>query len=358
MQKEEDKKVFYGESDIIERSGFDSIDSFEKGIKDLEEELKSYDELLLENQKVLKEIVQNEDFYKAHPEVALPGEISKLHDKYLSLMDRKKILLEKQEKEKAYLSELREAKQEFIREKRKFYKNDVKDRMSLLNEHSRKQQEMKELEYKISIGKANQFEKERFEVLKNEIIPEIENDLKRSKESTNTQEDFNLEELADMMTPEEMNTILQMKASGNYDDTILNNISTRLGVPVSKLEEIAAKKEAKLKEQEKDKEVEKDNNTNENSAGNSGSSSDADTQEKSDDEKTPKVDTQLEKPKKVKGIGKITGKLKAKINANAAIAVAAVAAGIAILAANPLAMGYAVIAGAGKIYMDYSKGKK
>ncbi len=177
MQKEEDKKVFYGERDIIERPGFDSIESFDKGIKDVKNEISDYDELLLENQRKLKEITREEDFYKVHPEVALPGEVSKLYDMYVSLIDKKKMLLEKQEKSKKNLMELEEAKKEFIREKRKFYKNDVNDRMSLLNEHNRKQQEMKELEYKISIGGANEFEKERYNVLKNEIIPEIEERL-------------------------------------------------------------------------------------------------------------------------------------------------------------------------------------
>ncbi len=78
--------------------------------------------------------------------------------------------------------ELEEAKKEFIREKRKTNKNEINDKMSLLDEHSRKQQEIKELEYKISNGVANEFEKERYNVLKNEIVPEIEKKLKNEHE--------------------------------------------------------------------------------------------------------------------------------------------------------------------------------
>lgn len=214
------------------------------------------------------------------------------------------------------------------------------------------------LTVKISDGVATDSERERYKLI-NGLFAKTKKDV--LEEKVVVQEDFNLEELADMMTPEEMNAILIMKDSGNSDDSILNNISTRLDVPISKLEEIAVKKEVKLKEQEKDKEVEEGNNTNDNSAASSdGSSSDNDNQEKIEDEKkeNPKLDTQLDKPSGVTGIGVISNRLKSIVNAKSAMAVAAIVSAIAILSASPLAMGYAALAGAGKIYMDYSKGKK
>ena len=54
---------------------------------------------------------------------------------------------------------------------------------------------------------------------------------------------LSLEEAADEMTVDEMNTILNMASSGTKDEEILNNIANRLGVSPNSLEEIAKFKE-------------------------------------------------------------------------------------------------------------------
>ena len=54
---------------------------------------------------------------------------------------------------------------------------------------------------------------------------------------------LSLEETAEAMTIDEMNTILNMASSGTKDEEILNNIANRLGVSPNSLEEIAKFKE-------------------------------------------------------------------------------------------------------------------
>lgn len=57
------------------------------------------------------------------------------------------------------------------------------------------------------------------------------------------QRPLSLEETAEAMTIDEMNTILNMASSGTKDEEILNNIANRLGVSPNSLEEIAKFKE-------------------------------------------------------------------------------------------------------------------
>ena len=100
IQKEESKNVFYGDKDIISRPGFDSIEGFDKGIKDVKETIKDYDLLISANQSKLKEVVRDLDLYERHPNVSLPGEVERLTNLCVSLEDKHKEYSEKKEKEK------------------------------------------------------------------------------------------------------------------------------------------------------------------------------------------------------------------------------------------------------------------
>ena len=184
-QREEAKNVFYGEHDVISRPGFDSIEGFDMGIKDVKQVISDYDSLILENQAKLKEIVRDLDLYKVHPEIALPNEIEKLNNMYVSLIDKQKIYLEKQSKEKQNLEEIMNAKKEFVRETRFNYKSEAKDKVKFLDEYDAKIKEMKSLEGKIAIGEGNSIDKARYDTLKNDIIPEMEAMLGKNKEQKN-----------------------------------------------------------------------------------------------------------------------------------------------------------------------------
>ena len=174
LQKEEMKNVFYGEHDVISRPGFDSIEGFDKGISDLRGVISDYDSLILENQAKLKEVVRDLDFYKEHSNLAFSDIMDELNEKYEALLARQQEYLNLQEKEKKYLEELEEAKKEFIRESRFHYKNEAKDRVKLLDEYDAKMKEMKALEGKIAIGEGNGLDKARYDNLKNEVIPDLE----------------------------------------------------------------------------------------------------------------------------------------------------------------------------------------
>ena len=174
IQKEESKNVFYGDNDIISRSGFDSIEGFDKGIKDVKETIKDYDLLINANQSKLKDVVRDLDLYERHPNISLPGEVEMLTNLCVSLEDKYKEYSLKKEKEKKYLDEILEAKKEFVRETRFNYKNEARDRVNLLNEYDSRMKEMKSLEGKIAIGEANGLDKARYDNLKNEVIPDLE----------------------------------------------------------------------------------------------------------------------------------------------------------------------------------------
>ena len=173
MQKEEAKNVFYGENDVISRPGFDSIESFDKGIRNVKEIINDYDSLLLENQNKLKNIIKSLDLYTKYPEVALPDQVEDLKEEYEQLIIKQRDYLEKQTKEKKNFEEIMEAKKEFVREMRAVYKNQAKDKAKILDEYSVRQREMKNLEAKINIGTATALDRARYDALKNEIIPDM-----------------------------------------------------------------------------------------------------------------------------------------------------------------------------------------
>ena len=257
IQKEEAKNVFYGENDVISRPGFDSIESFDKGIRDVRTAISDYDALILENQNKLKEVVNDLDLFKSHPEIALPGQVEKLNNQYVSFCDKQKEYLEKQTKEKKNLEEIMEAKKEFVREMRAVYKNQAKDKVKILDEYNERQKEMRALEAKINIGTANELDKVRYETLKNEIIPDIDNMLHNNvnKDTTNDEnvvennekmEEYvkNISELSDVLTADEVEKILSMKADDKTED--LENLAKAKEVSVGQLVEAAKNKKFKL----------------------------------------------------------------------------------------------------------------
>ena len=369
IQKEESKNVFYGDKDIISRPGFDSIEGFDKGIKDVKETIKDYDLLISANQSKLKEVVRDLDLYERHPNVSLPGEVERLTNLCVSLEDKHKEYSEKKEKEKKYLDEILEAKKEFIRETRFNYKSEARDRVNLLNEYDAKMKEMKDLEGKIAIGKANDIDKARYDNLKNEVIPDLEVMLNRNKKDN--VEDFSdeaLKEVADRMTVDEMNTILNMKASNNFNDEIMKKIADRLGVDQSKLVDIATSKNADLEKDDvkendsNDKSNDVDNNKDNSSGSSDNSSGDEEKEQEKDDSTRLSADMTPEERKKPSKIAVAGAKLVSSIKNNkkaALIGIASIAAVTALAITNPAMLVYiAGAAGLAKIYKDYKAGTK
>lgn len=369
IQKEESKNVFYGDKDIISRPGFDSIEGFDKGIKDVKETIKDYDLLISANQSKLKEVVRDLDLYERHPNVSLPGEVERLTNLCVSLEDKHKEYSEKKEKEKKYLDEILEAKKEFIRETRFNYKSEAKDRVNLLNEYDAKMKEMKDLEGKIAIGKANGIDKARYDNLKNEVIPDLEVMLNRNKKD-NVQDfsDEALKEVADRMTVDEMNTILNMKASNNFNDEIMGKIANRLGVDQSKLVDIATSKNENLEKDDvkendsNDKSNDVDNNKDNSGGSSDNSSDDKEKEQEKDDSTKLSADMTPEKRKKPSKIAVAGAKLVSSIKKNktaALIGIASIAAVTALAITNPAMLVYiAGAAGLAKIYKDYKAGTK
>ena len=369
IQKEESKNVFYGDKDIISRPGFDSIEGFDKGIKDVKETIKDYDLLISANQSKLKEVVRDLDLYERHPNVSLPGEVERLTNLCVSLEDKHKEYSLKKEKEKKYLDEILEAKKEFVRETRFNYKNEARDRVNLLNEYDSRMKEMKSLEGKIAIGKANGIDKARYDNLKNEVIPDLEVMLNRNKKDN--VEDFSdeaLKEFADRMTVDEMNTILNMKASNNFNDEIMKKIADRLGVDQSKLVDIATSKNADLEKDDvkendsNDKSNDVDNNKDNSSGSSDNSSGEEEKEQEKDDSTKLSADMTSEERKKPSKIAVAGAKLVSSIKNNkeaALIGIASIAAVTALAITNPAMLVYiAGAAGLAKIYKDYKAGTK
>lgn len=76
-------------------------------------------------------------------------------------------------------------------------------------------------------------------------------------------ETLNLDELSEKMTTDEMNTILNMVASGTREDDILNNIANRLGVEIKQLGKITQYKEERLNQLENAQEEQNEPQTTE-----------------------------------------------------------------------------------------------
>ena len=191
---------------------------------------------------------------------------------------------------------------------------------------------------------ANQDKKDNLSKGKPENSPEISEE-NLSKTNLESEGPLSLEEAADEMTVDEMNTILNMVSAETKDDQILNDIANRLRVSPDSLEEIAKLKEQNLKQ-------------NENQNSETSSSSD-ENKEETENQTTPPVDTTPEEKKKVTAITKAKSWLKSKVNANNAKALIAIAGGIAALALALINAPAAVAAlAAGYTYNEFNKGAK
>ena len=190
-----------------------------------------------------------------------------------------------------------------------------------------------------------------------------------------------LNEFIDKMSVAEMNSILNMKASGDYDDNILNNISSRIGAPVYKLEAIAEEKNKglmngqkvdKTMENDESKSLDENNNDKANdkekgkevaSSPSSGGSNVANSEEKDDSSKT-KVSADLtpEKRKKPNRITAAGAKLIASIKNNKGKAMLGILGlgAVAVLAITNPVMFWTLLAaaGVGKAYKDFQAGAK
>lgn len=188
-----------------------------------------------------------------------------------------------------------------------------------------------------------------------------------------------LNEFIDKMSVAEMNSILNMKVSGNYDDNILNNISSRIGAPASKLEEIAIEKNKglmngknndKSMENDESKSLDENNNNNdkdkdkEKEVTSSSSGSNGTNLEEKDDSLKTKVSADLtpEKKKKPSRITTAGAKLIASIKNNKGKAMLGILGlgAVAVLAITNPVMFWTLLAaaGIGKIYKDFQAGAK
>lgn len=180
MQKMEDMKVFEdGNGNKIDLPGFDSILSFDEGIKELRTEIDEYKILLDNYQDEINSLNEKIDKISLHPEDDLTNQVETLTNKKVSVKDKAIRIKERLEKEKNNLMKLEAAKKEFIKNKKDTY--NVKDKMNLHNEYKMKEDELKALESKIYMGTANNLDMERYEVLKKEILPEISQEMNNGK---------------------------------------------------------------------------------------------------------------------------------------------------------------------------------
>lgn len=173
MQNNEDLKVFTGiDGTNINRPGFDDILSFEAGIEDLTIEINEYKVLLNEYQNEINALNEKIDRISLHPEDDFSNQVEFLRKKKVSVRDRAIRLRDKIKREERNLMVLEAARKDFIKNKQTTYK--TKQKLSLHDEYLYKERELKALEAKIYMGTANNFDKERFEILKNEVLPGIE----------------------------------------------------------------------------------------------------------------------------------------------------------------------------------------
>lgn len=173
MQNNEDLKVFTGiDGTKINRPGFDDILSFEAGIEDLTIEINEYKVLLNEYQNEINALNEKIDRISLHPEDDFSNQVEFLRNKKVSVRDRAIRLRDKIKREERNLMVLEAARKDFIKNKQTTYK--TKQKLSLHDEYLYKERELKALEAKIYMGTANNFDKERFEILKNEVLPGIE----------------------------------------------------------------------------------------------------------------------------------------------------------------------------------------
>lgn len=172
-------KTVYKTDDRIIRFGFDTLTAFDEAITNLKRELREYDKILNDYQNEVFSINAKLDMLKKHPEDDITNSIETLFNRKQEVMESVSLVKEKIKKEEKNLQELIFARKEFVLNKRQTLKNDSKNRAKLLDEYAAKNKEVKELENKIYMGTANNFDRERLDVLKNSIIPDLEKLINR-----------------------------------------------------------------------------------------------------------------------------------------------------------------------------------
>ena len=190
MQEIEDAQVFHNPGDETRSTlygaprgyahlGFDSIEGFNEGISNLKIEIENTKEMLTMYQKEINNL--NIEIDRLHPEDDFTDQIPKLTSEKEEIREKALKMKEQLIKEKSELDALNKAKAEFIKNKHQTNKSAVREKVNLLEERAEKEKELKILEGKIYAGTANNFEKERYEELKNNIIPEIDQIINHDK---------------------------------------------------------------------------------------------------------------------------------------------------------------------------------
>ena len=312
---------------------------WEDSVKDIEDSRKD------------ENVSNNELYDKFLNEIKLKDELDKYkkdtenYDNYIEFYN---LIIERYEEKKREYKKLSDKKNELLaikpkdkqeEERIKFQIDELnKDLAHIISNIQELVKPLNELKEKFNIKE---------ELTKTEVKKENEDNKVDSKIKDDNEK--SLEELADMMSIDEMNTILNMIFSSNRDQNILDSIAKRLGVDVARLEEIAKFKEKRLKEQEEVNDAEKQNDNAEEKKWNIKEAP------KGAKVKEPQVDTKPEPIKKPTKIAQISNILKNKVNGKALIAVLAIAGTLAVFMANPALI---LAAGAGYMAKQFSDGKK
>ena len=243
--------------DIIRRKE----ENLGKGVKNMENAIMAIvnSNLTAEQKDALLRELANESIKKQQNENSFEAKRAKLVEKERQKAKETRERLEKYQKE-AYRKEIidisdREA-QKYIEELAKVKNNQGEYIYKNLEQEYKNgkitKQEIYDLYEKVFYDKTEIYEN----VFKN-IEENPVQDVADNNESQNT---VSLEEAADKMTTDEMNTILNMFASQTKDENVLDEIANRLRVNKDSLEEIAKLKEENLKENEN---ITKSNDDNE-----------------------------------------------------------------------------------------------
>lgn len=99
---------------IVNLIGFNSVDDFNEEIEAAKKMWRHYREMLIETQEKAIKLAKELDMIKAHPDIGLPNELERLDEKYKTLVNKIQELGKKQKREEQYLSELVDAKRDYI----------------------------------------------------------------------------------------------------------------------------------------------------------------------------------------------------------------------------------------------------
>ena len=245
-------KTVYKTDDRIIRFGFDTLTGFDEAITNLKRELREYDKILNDYQNEVFSINAKLDMLKKHPEDDITNSIETLFNRKQEVMESVSLVKEKIKKEEKNLQELIFARKEFVLNKRQTLKNDSKNRAKLLDEYAAKNKEVKELENKIYMGTANNFDRERLEVLKNSIIPDLEKLINRKSLDS---EDEKVNEVEEKSNETEEKTD-EAEEKSNEPEEKSNESDEKVNEPEEKTDETEKKDESDL-EPEPSKKVSK-----------------------------------------------------------------------------------------------------